>query len=115
MKDAIDTQIPTRVPTGRVASDEPDDLQKRLQLIRKYRQQGMENEDVRGANFAAINAGLMRVAARLEVYVERSLEQAEGHPESFGSFERKANLQLRVVRQIGQIEKAIEESSEAGK
>ena len=96
-----DTSIPTPLPEGTAASGTSTvPSLNRSQLIEKFREQALQKASVFGANLAVINSDLMVFA---QGNAESVSPPAAGSPEALQRFERQANLQLRIVRQIDRL------------
>ena len=73
----------------------------RSELIEKFREQALRKPNVFAASLAVINSDLM-------VFAQGNAESVsppppEGSPEASKRFEHKANLHLRIVREINRL------------
>ena len=75
----------------------------RSELIEKYREQALQKASPLAANLAVINSDLMVFAQGNAESVSPPPSWPAGSPEASQRFERQANLQLRIVRQIDRL------------
>ena len=92
-----ETPTPARTALSEVPEVAPLD---RSELIEKFREQALQKPCVFAANLAVINSDLMVFA---QGNAESVSPPSAGSPEALQRFERQANLQLRIVRQIDRL------------
>jgi hypothetical protein len=92
---------PVMAPTDRSAGVNetvpPDD---RLALIRAFQAQAMTRANPLAANLAVINGDLMHLVYQLQQAVDKSVT---GSPTDFSQLARRAELLLRLVRQVDRL------------
>lgn len=75
----------------------------RKELIDKFRDQAVRNENPLAANFAIISSDLMAFAGVLAESVTPLHSQLADSPDALQQFERRAQLYLRVTREIARM------------
>jgi len=111
-----DTSIPTPLPEGTAASGTSTvPSLNRSELIEKYREQSLQKANPLAANLALINCDLMVFAQGNAESVSPPPSWLKGSPEALQQFERQANLQLRIVRQIDRLARMDEQLENGGK
>lgn len=98
------TDTPNPSPERTVASETSTSSSiSRSELIEKYRELALQKANPLAANLALINSDLMLFASGNAELVSPPSALSEGSPEALQRFERRANLQLRLVRQIDRL------------
>ena len=97
----MEADTPTPASERTTSSKSPAPPLSRSELIQQYREQSLQRTHPLAANLAVITSDLM-------VFAQGNAELAsppspEASPEVLQRFERQANLQLRIVRQICQL------------